>query len=157
MTAAVWSTATRPRDFRSVIPDVFPPHFSDTSCVFLTDAGHCGLQLLSGQQGRHPWHFKPFGCWLHPIVLAGNAERGRRVVLPDEEFTDPGEPSGTPNFVCSTRCGATDPAGAPAHEVLDEELRCLGATVGRDFLGEIRGVVEGEPVLAEETHGGPGS
>lgn len=125
------ATATAPRPFSSTV-EGYPEQFSDTACVFLTEEGFCGLQMLSVALGKHPWHYKPFGCWLHPIILPGDRDRGRRVVLPDERHGPEG------GFVCATMCGQTVAGGRPAHEVLEEELTCLGEQVGRDLLLEIR-------------------
>ena len=64
----------------------FPPHFHATACVFHLADGRCGLQALSEAHGRHPWHFKPTGCWLHPLTSLYTDRPG--LGLHDEK-TDP--------------------------------------------------------------------
>src|SRR5438067_126581 len=60
-------TATVPRAWRDRVPN-YPPHFADTACCFLLQDGRCSLQVLSEARGKHRWHFKPTGCWLHPLT-----------------------------------------------------------------------------------------
>jgi hypothetical protein len=130
-------TAVRAFPFRSLVSD-YPAHFNETACVFLLDDGRCGLQILSEQEGRHPWYYKPFTCWLQPIKISDSAIR-----LYDEN-TDPNklpnDPNKLPNydgFVVRTHCGRTDQCGAPAAQVLKEELKFLGALLDRDLLSEV--------------------
>src|SRR5262249_21058344 len=60
-------TALKPRSWSSVKD--YPNHFDETACVFLMDDARCGLQVLSEIDGKHPWYYKPFSCWLLPIKI----------------------------------------------------------------------------------------
>jgi len=112
----------------------FPAHFNATACVFHLPDGRCGLQALSAARGRHPWHDKPTGCWLHPLTPA-YAEK-HALGLEDEQ-TDSCRLPHYDGFVPHTPCGGTFDQGRPAYEVLRDELEFLGRIVGRDFHGEI--------------------
>jgi hypothetical protein len=124
-------TAVRPFPFRSRVKN-YPEHFNETACVFLLDDGRCGLQVLSEQDGKHPWFYKPFTCWLQPIKLTDAAIR-----LYDEE-SDPNRLPGYDGFVARTCCGQTNSDGRPADEVLREELAFLGKLIDRDLLAELK-------------------
>jgi hypothetical protein len=124
-------TVSRPFPFRSLVRD-YPAHFNETACVFLLDDGRCGLQILSEQDGKHPWHYKPFTCWLQPIKLSDVAIR-----LYDET-TDPNRLPNYDGFVIRTHCGRTETCGRPAAEVLREELEYLGKLLDRDLLAEVQ-------------------
>lgn len=128
-------TAVACRPFSKTVAG-FPLHFADTACVFLTADGRCALQLLSVHLGRHPWHFKPVKCWMHPITLEGEA---RAVLLLHDERTDPYRLPGYDGFVSRIFCGRTCPEGAPASAVLADELTFLSRIVGRDLLTEAAG------------------
>lgn len=128
-------TAVAPRAFSRTV-EGFPPHFKDTACVFLTGDGRCSLQLLSIHLGRHPWHYKPVKCWMHPITLEGEA---RAALLLHSARTDPYRFPGYDGFVSRIFCGRTCPGGAPAAVVLAEELTFLSRIVGRDLLAEATG------------------
>jgi hypothetical protein len=122
-------TALKPRAFRSLVPD-FPAHFDETACVFLLDDARCGLQALAVQDGKHPWTYKPFSCWLHPVKLADGEIR----VF--DAATDPLALADYDGFVCHTQCGRTDPEGVPAALALTAELTFLGKILGRDLVAE---------------------
>jgi hypothetical protein len=122
-------TATRPFPFRSLVPD-YPSHFNETACVFLLDDGRCGLQVLSEQDGKHPWYYKPFTCWLQPIKISNSG-----IHLYNEE-TDPFKFPDYDGFVTKTHCGRTSDCGLPAIEVLKEEMQFLGKLLNRDFSAE---------------------
>ena len=128
-------TAVAPRAFSKTV-EGFPPHFKDTACVFLTGDGRCSLQLLSTHLGRHPWHYKPMKCWMHPITLEGEE---RATLLLHSDRTDPYRFAGYDGFVSRIFCGKTCPGGAPAATVLAEELTFLSRIVGRDLLAEATG------------------
>lgn len=49
----------------TVIPD--PAHYGETACIFLRRDHRCALQCASEAAGKHPWHWKPFYCILHPL------------------------------------------------------------------------------------------
>jgi hypothetical protein len=122
-------TAVAPRPLSQTVPG-FPRHFHDTACVFATADGRCGLQLLSVARGRHPWFYKPFGCWLHPITLW---YEGRACIGVEDERTDSCRLPGYDGFLTATFCGQTAPSGRPAREVLREELAFLGAILQREL------------------------
>ena len=124
-------TATRPFPYRSLV-EGYPPHFSETACVFLLNDGRCGLQLLSERDGKHPWYYKPFTCWLQPIKSSDSAIR-----LYDET-TDPNKLPNYDGFVIRTFCVRTEECGQPATEVLKEEIGFLGKLLNRDLLAEIQ-------------------
>lgn len=115
-------TARRPKAFHALVPD-YPYHFPDTACAFLTPDARCALQLLAEREGRHPWHYKPLACWLHPISLAPSGIRLH------DRASDP-YPGG---FTTATHCGRTVEGGRPAREVLAAELEYLGAMLGREL------------------------
>jgi hypothetical protein len=50
-----------------VLPD--PNHYGKTACVFLRADYKCALQVAAEAAGMHPWHFKPFYCILHPLMM----------------------------------------------------------------------------------------
>jgi hypothetical protein len=100
--------------------------------VFLLKDGRCGLQVLSEADGKHPWYYKPFTCWLQPIKLSEHAIR-----LYDEN-TDPNILPNYDGFVSRTFCGRTEDSGRPAAEMLVEELKFLGKLLGRDLLSDVQ-------------------
>jgi hypothetical protein len=138
-------TAVRPHPFARRV-EGYPGHFKDTACVFLLEDGRCALQALAAERGRHPWYYKPFCCWQHPIAIvpaaeapgvpavAGAAGTEGAVVRLDDETTDPYRLPDYDGYVSRTWCGRTAPAGRPASEVLSAELAFLGAIAGRDLL-----------------------
>jgi len=129
------ATISVPRDVQA---DDYPTHFPATRCVFLLPDSRCSLQVMAEQRGLPKWHYKPATCWLHPLSLL--TEGGRTPVLTlHDEGSDPQSRLGYPGFVPHTHCGRTCEGGAPAAEVLAEELTALGALGGRDLLGELRG------------------
>jgi hypothetical protein len=131
-------TAVTHRPFSATV-EGFPPHFTDTACVFLAADGRCALQLLSVHLGRHPWYYKPLKCWQHPVTLEGEA---RAVLLLHSDRTDPYRFPGYDGFVSRIFCGRTCPEGPPATVVLAEELRFLSRIVGRDLLAEAQATSE---------------
>ncbi len=129
-------TAVRPRAFSRTVSG-YPSHFPDTACVFLAPDGRCSLQVLSVHLGRHPWHYKPIKCWMHPITIQGEEEA--RLVVPSYE-ADPFRFPGYDGFVSQIFCGRTCPGGELASSVLRDELTFLSRIVGRDFLSEVQGL-----------------
>jgi hypothetical protein len=85
---------------------------------------------LSVQDGKHPWYYKPFTCWLQPIKISDG-----EIWLYDEQ-TDPFKFPDYDGFVTRTFCGRTSPNGVPAVEGLKEELEFLGKLLNRDLLEE---------------------
>lgn len=128
-------TACTPRDFSGTV-EGFPPHFTNTACVFLTADGRCSLQLLSVHLGRHPWYYKPVKCWMHPITLEGDEHA---VLLLHSEQTDPYRIPGYDGFVSQIFCGRTCRGASPASAVLADELTFLSRITGRDLLAEATG------------------
>ena len=84
------------------------------------------------REGKHPWYYKPFTCWLHPIKLS---ESGIRLY---DETSDPNKLPNYDGFVVRTFCGRTEAGGRPAVEVLKEELEFLGKLIGRDLIAEVQ-------------------
>jgi len=123
-------TALRPAVYAG--KENYPDHFSKTTCCFIAENGFCSLQSLAVAQGKHPWSYKPLGCWLHPMTV-----RDGVLTIPTSEG-DPNKRAGYPGFVSSTECGLVRSCGSPGYEVFAEELRTLGQILGRDLLREIR-------------------
>ena len=119
-------TRRRPHPFHALVAD-YPFHFPDTRCALLTDDARCALQVVAELEGRHPWHYKPPACWLHPISAARDAIRLH------DALGDP-YPGG---FTSATHCGRTAACGRPAAEVLAPELAFLGELLERDLLAEL--------------------
>lgn len=134
-------TAVKPFPFSQLV-ERFPPHFEDTACVFHLPDGRCGLQVLAVKLDVHPWHFKPTGCWLHPIqILPGSPPIVR---LPSRE-TDPYRFDEYDGYVSQTRCGEDVEAGQPAYRLLDAELEAISRLGDNDLLDEIRVSVRRRP------------
>jgi hypothetical protein len=130
-------TAVVPYPFSRQVPG-YPGHFADTACVFHLADGRCALQVLADARGRHPWYYKPFTCWLHPIAIEpGDGDAGAVIHLEDET-TDAYQRPDYDGYVTRTFCGRTTPCGQPAHEVLTGELTVLGQLAGRDLVAEAR-------------------
>lgn len=134
-------TATRPAQPDELAAD-YPGHFPKTRCVFLDTGGHCMIQVLSVQQGRHPWFDKPLTCWIHPLViLPATRDRARPILTLVSPENDPQKTAGYPGFASCTHCGRPDEGGKKARQVLAAELEMLGAVSGRDILGELNAEV----------------
>lgn len=128
-------TATRPAPMREKVVG-YPAHFPETRCVFLLPDSRCALQAFSIQEGRHPWHWKPLTCWLHPLSITTGPDRKPVLTLYGEE-TDPQRFEDYDGFTCRTHCGRTAGDGEAAWLVLKEELAALGEIGDRDLLREI--------------------
>jgi hypothetical protein len=119
--------------------DAYPAHFPKTRCTLLDDNHHCRLQSRSMTEGRHPWFWKPFPCWLHPLTFQKNQKNeGARPLLTlptvaKESLAD----SDDPGFASCTTCGKADLDGRPAWQVLTAELTFLFEISGRDLLAEL--------------------
>ncbi|MEM1295930.1 MAG: hypothetical protein AAGH89_11235 [Verrucomicrobiota bacterium] len=124
-------TATRPVAMSEQVAD-YPPHFAQTNCVFLAGDGRCALQRLAESQNRHPWHYKPFTCWMHPLAIE-QPSSGRPVLTLHDLESDPQNVPGYPGFASRTHCGRRDSCGAPAREVLAPELDMLSAIGNREL------------------------
>lgn len=119
--------------------DQFPAHFPKTRCVFLTDNHFCQLQKRALTEGRHPWYWKPFPCWLHPLGFRQDRMRRHRVLSLPTPQKDPAATASYPGFASCTTCGRQDGEGQPAWQVLRAELAFLSEIGGRDLLSELQG------------------
>lgn len=128
-------TAVKSKPFSSVVEN-YPSHFNNTACVFLMDDARCGLQVLSEYKGLHPWYYKPFTCWLHPIGI--DSENNQHTVVLYNEQNDPCSVPNYPGYTTQTLCGKIHECGQPAYKVLEEELRFLGRIAGRNYIQEIK-------------------
>lgn len=133
---------TATREESGIRRDDFADHFPSTSCVFLLSDARCAWQVLSLTRGDHPWAMKPLTCWLHPLSIASDGAGGYRLTLHSEK-TDPQQFPDYEGFVSQTGCGKTHLEGAPAWQILSEELRVLGELGDRDLVGEIESELAG--------------
>lgn len=130
-------TAVRSAEAGELARD-FPEHFKKSRCVFLDTLGRCGLQRLSMEQELGDWFLKPLTCWIHPIViLPETRERPRPVITIVNRENDPQKAAGYPGFASCTHCGREEEGGQPAWQVLEKELRMLGAISDRDIYHEL--------------------
>lgn len=113
----------------SQLPDDFPSHFPKTRCVYLDAQHRCYWQLKALEERKHPWFYKPFSCWMHPVLITRSEGRPRLTILPRAK--DSGR------FASYTPCGQTRSCAAPARLALKSELEMLGELAQRDFLGEL--------------------
>jgi hypothetical protein len=125
-------TALREFPFASVV-DGYPAHFRQTACIFLLADGRCGLQVLAGWDGKHPWYYKPIPCSLHPISISPEA------ITVHDELTDRYRFPWYDGYVVRTFCGRTCSEGRPAMELLEDELAFLAAILARDIIGPASG------------------
>ncbi|MEQ8819842.1 MAG: hypothetical protein RLY93_06325 [Sumerlaeia bacterium] len=130
-------TATKPCTYKKRVG--FPEHFEKASCVFRHKDGRCSLQGLAMEHGEHPWAYKPMSCWLHPISLERD---GRTIIWLPRIETDHLREEGYPGYAPYTHCGRECAGGVPAYKALKDELKTLGAIVGRDVYGEIKAAVK---------------
>lgn len=132
-------TRTLPAD-GAQLGEGFPSHFPKTRCVFLDESHHCQLQSRALAEGKHPWYWKPFPCWLHPLGFRkGDPSQRPMLSLPTRE-SDPAEESGYPGFASCTTCGVRDEGGQPAWQTLRAEFAFLSEISGRDLLAELESV-----------------
>lgn len=115
----------------------FPEHFPKTRCVFLDENEHCGLQRQAMEAGKHPWFWKPFPCWLHPLGFRKEAGSSRSVLSLPTVGKDPARAEGYAGFASCTTCGKRDEVGEPAWKTLEPELAFLSEVSGRDLVGEL--------------------
>jgi hypothetical protein len=123
-------TALKPFPFNSLVAN-YPKHFDQTACVFLLDDSRCGLQVLGELDGKHPWYYKPFSCWLLPIKIYDG-----EIHLFDYD-SDPFRFPDYDGFISSIHCGRTSECGKPAVITLRAELEFLGQLLGRDLIREL--------------------
>lgn len=131
-----WKTRTVTAE-EQLLGEDFPSHFPQTRCVFLDGNHHCRLQSLAMEQGRHPWFWKPFPCWLHPLGFRREKGISRLVLSLPTKGADPAVEEGYPGFASCTTCGKRDEIGEPAWQVLDPELSFLSQIGDRDLVGEL--------------------
>lgn len=112
-----------------LIADDYPAAFPRTRCVFLDKRHHCQLQIKGAWEGRHPWHYKPLSCWLHPLLVT--RRKGRYVLTLLDSRKDPD------HFATQTPCGRSLKGSAPAFRTLAAELRALSELSGRDLMREL--------------------
>lgn len=114
----------------------FPGHFPKTRCVFLDENHHCQLQSLAMKEGRHPWFWKPFPCWLHPLGFRREGASGRPMLSLPTAGDDPAYEEGYEGFASCSTCGKVDLGGLPAWQTLRAELVFLSEISGRDLIAE---------------------
>ena len=116
---------TRLRAFSYRPSAELPAHFTATACVFRLEDGRCSLQCLSLHLGSEPWHFKPMGCWMHPLEL-------KLGIVP--RITVAG--GGLSRFAGCTQCGLRQAEGKSGYEVFRDELAALSRLLDQDLLPE---------------------
>jgi len=109
--------------------ETYPEHFAKTRCVFLDEEHRCQWQLRALSEGKHPWYYKPFSCWLHPVLI--DLREGRPLITMRSREDDEAA------FASHTPCGQAIKGAAPARESLAMELQMLGEISGRDFYAEL--------------------
>lgn len=115
----------------------YPAHFPRTRCIFLDEQDYCRLQNHAIAEGKHPWFWKPFPCWLHPLGFRQDGQLGRPILSLPTLGKDPAGAEGYPGFASCTTCGKNDAGGDPAWRTLEAELRFLSEISGRDLLREL--------------------
>ncbi len=115
----------------------YPSHFPRTRCQFLDENHHCRLQSRALKEEQHPWFWKPFPCWLHPLSFRREAASGRPVLSLPRLGKDPAAEPGYDGFASCTTCGRAESTGEPAWQVLAPELSFLSELSGRDLLREL--------------------
>ncbi len=113
-------TATRSFDYEDQAE--MPTHFDPTTCVFRCSDGRCSLQRLSVVLGYDPWHFKPMGCWMHPLEL-------NLVGKPTVSVSS----GGMSLFSGSTQCGKVCQPGVSGYETFRNELNALSVVLDQDL------------------------
>lgn len=123
-------TATRPHTYRN---PGYPAHFPRTRCVFADADGLCELQKLGLAQRKHPWHYKPFTCWMFPLDEC----HGEAVPPGPDPGDDPYRVPGYPGYVSVVPCGRHDPAGQPWRRTLSGELARFEQVKGLPEFGSV--------------------
>lgn len=131
-----WKTRTVTAE-KEMLGEGYPAHFPETRCVFLDEQHYCRLQSRALEEGRHPWFWKPFPCWLHPLGFRKDDSSGRRVLSLPRTGQDPAAEEGYPGFTSCTTCGKKDELGAPAAQTLAAELDFLAEVSGRNLRAEL--------------------
>ena len=131
-----WKTRTVPAG-EGELGEGFPEHFPETRCVFLDERDYCRLQSLAIEEGKHPWFWKPFPCWLHPLGFRSESRSARPILSLPRVGDDPAGGQGYPGFASCTTCGKKDEAGESAGKALGPELVFLSEISGRDLVSEL--------------------
>ncbi len=140
-------TKVRPMKYRADLN--VPDKFSPAACVFLDDEYRCTLQMLSVELGKHPWHYKPSGCWMHPVQL-GRQGKPEITVFSKEEY-NPSQNDLEAFFAPFTKCGESCKEGTPGHALFEEELKVIGQALGRDLICELKSkIAEKEAVASKD-------
>jgi hypothetical protein len=133
---SIKKTAIKDKQFANIV-SAYPKHFTNTVCVFTLDDGRCGLQVLGEAKGLHPWYYKPFTCWIFPILIAPG-EGTPEIALPSPET----EPWHLPDYnydgyFTKTFCGRPSDCGQVGYILFQKELKFLSDIVGRNFVQEL--------------------
>jgi hypothetical protein len=113
-------TSLQPYDYQEEAR--LPKDFQSTACVFRCQDGRCSLQQISVDMREDPWHYKPMGCWMHPLELH---------VGPNPKLSVSG--GGTSQFSARTQCGRECSAGKTGYQVFRRELEVLSEILGQDL------------------------
>ena len=141
---SIKKTAVKEKPFSSLVND-YPSHFTNTACVFLMDDSRCGLQEMSKAKGLHPWYYKPFVCWLFPILIAPG-ENQPKIVLPSPSSDPWYVPEYDYNGLCSkVPCGQPSDSGQLGYILFQDELKFFSDIVGRNFVQEIQDSITESP------------
>ena len=122
---------------QNLLGDGYPTHFPKTRCVFLDEEHRCRLQLKATAEDRHPWFWKPFPCWLHPLGFLQEESSSRPILSLPTLAKDPAKKEGYPGFASCTTCGRREESGPPAWETLLVELTFLSEISGRNLVAEL--------------------
>lgn len=129
--------STNTREFNYPKEFALPAHFPSTACIFKRQDGACTLQVLSVEEGKPSWWYKPIACWLFPIELEHG---GKPYIHVAHHSTDEYIDDEYPGFVGFTHCGreCSKGEGKPAYEILAREIEALSRLLGRDLIKEIK-------------------
>ena len=123
----------------SQLGEGYPSHFPKTRCTFLDENHYCLLQKKALSAEKHPWFWKPFPCWLHPMTFTRDTVTRRPILTLPTVEKDPQSSEGYPGFASQTPCGQKRSGGIPAWKALSAELQFLGQISGRNLLRELGG------------------
>jgi hypothetical protein len=117
-------TSLQPYDYRNEAR--LPKGFQSTACVFRCQDGRCSLQQISVDMGKDPWHYKPMGCWMHPLELH---------LGPNPKLSVSG--GGDNQFSARTQCGQKCATGKTGYQVFRRELEVLSDILGQDLFASM--------------------
>ncbi|MDP0491977.1 MAG: DUF3109 family protein [Verrucomicrobiota bacterium JB023] len=124
-----WKTKVVPAG-EEELGEGYPAHFPATRCIFLDENNLCQLQKRAGEEGKHPWFYKPMPCWLHPLTIV-RLPNGRPMLTLPTAGDDPQAKEGYPGFASCTTCGVPASGQRTAREVLAPEIDFLMKILGR--------------------------